>query len=308
MSGTSTLPMAAETASKRCGFVAILGAPNAGKSTLLNRLVGAKLAAVSPKPQTTRFRVRGIVLRGAAQIVFVDTPGIFQPRRLLDRAMVKAAWAGAQDADIVLLLVDAETGLTEEVRAIVERSKETGRRLWLALNKIDLVAKPSLLPLAEALNAIAPFEQTVMISATAGDGLDRLLDRLAETLPEGPWLFPEDDLSDLPDRLLAAEIVREQVYDQTREEVPYETTVETEAWQEREDGSVAIRCAVVCAKEGQRGILIGKGGQRLKAIGTRARAELERELGRRVHLFLQVQVREGWDEERARLRALGLEP
>jgi len=308
MSGTSTLPMAAETASKRCGFVAILGAPNAGKSTLLNRLVGAKLAAVSPKPQTTRFRVRGIVLRGAAQIVFVDTPGIFQPRRLLDRAMVKAAWAGAQDADIVLLLVDAETGLTEEVRAIVERSKETGRRLWLALNKIDLVAKPSLLPLAEALNAIAPFEETVMISATAGDGLDRLLDRLAETLPEGPWLFPEDDLSDLPDRLLAAEIVREQVYDQTREEVPYETTVETEAWQEREDGSVAIRCAVVCAKEGQRGILIGKGGQRLKAIGTRARAELERELGRRVHLFLQVQVREGWDEERARLRALGLEP
>lgn len=293
---------------RRCGFVAILGAPNAGKSTLLNRLVGAKLAAVSPKPQTTRFRVRGIVIRGASQIVFVDTPGIFAPRRLLDRAMVKAAWTGAQDADIALLLVDAKTGLTDEVRAIAERLKDTQRPLWLALNKIDLVEKPSLLPLAEALNAIAPFQETFMISATEGDGLERLLDRLAEALPEGPWLFPEDDLSDLPDRLLAAEIVREQIYHQTREEVPYDTTVETEEWQEREDGSVAIRCAIVCAKEGQKGILIGKGGQRLKAIGSRARLELERELGRRVHLFLHVLVREGWDEEKARLRAMGLEP
>ncbi|MFQ3623777.1 MAG: GTPase Era [Acetobacteraceae bacterium] len=299
---------AAGRAKTRAGFVAIVGAPNAGKSTLLNRLVGAKLAAVSPRPQTTRFRIRGIVPRGATQIVLVDTPGIFAPRRLLDRAMVRAAWSGAADADIALLVVDAKAGLTEAVRGIVERLRETGRPLWLALNKCDLVSPPALLPLAEALNALAPVAETVMVSAQTGDGVDRLLDRLADALPEGPWLFPEDDLSDQPDRLLAAEIVREQVYRRTREEVPYDTTVETETWEERADGSVAIRAAIVCAREGQKGILIGSGGQRLKAIGAAARAELERELDRRVHLFLHVLVREGWDEERARLRAMGLEP
>ncbi len=292
----------------RAGFVAILGAPNAGKSTLLNRLVGAKLAAVSPKAQTTRFRIRGIVMRGRAQIVLVDTPGIFAPRRMLDRAMVKAAWSGASDADLALLLVDAKAGLTDGVRVIVEKLHASGRPLWLALNKVDLVAPPKLLPLARDLNALAPFAETFMISAQTGDGVERLLDRLAEAMPEGPWLYPEDELSDQPDRLLASEIVREQIYRQTHEEVPYGTTVETETWEERADGSVTIRAAVVVAREGQKAIVIGKGGARLKAIGAAARAELERELDRRVHLFLHVLVRERWDEERSRLRDMGLEP
>jgi GTP-binding protein Era len=292
----------------RAGFVAILGAPNAGKSTLLNRLVGAKLAAVSPKPQTTRFRIRGIVMRGASQIVLVDTPGIFAPRRMLDRAMVKAAWSGASDADLALLLVDAKAGLTDGVRMIVERLREIGRPLWLALNKVDLIAPPKLLPLARDLNRLAPFAETFMISAATGDGVERLLDRLAEAMPEGPWLYPEDELSDQPDRLLAAEIVREQIYRQTHEEVPYGTTVETEAWEERADGSVTIRAAIIVAREGQKAIMIGKGGARLKAIGAAARAELESELDRRVHLFLHVLVRERWDEERSRLREMGLEP
>jgi GTP-binding protein Era len=292
----------------RAGFVAILGAPNAGKSTLLNRLVGAKLAAVSPKAQTTRFRIRGIVMRGASQIVLVDTPGIFAPRRMLDRAMVKAAWSGAADADLALLLVDAKAGLTDGVRAIVEKLRASGRPLWLALNKVDLVAPPKLLPLARDLNALGPFAETFMISAETGDGVERLLDRLAEAMPEGPWLYPEDELSDQPDRLLASEIVREQIYRQTHEEVPYGTTVETETWEERADGSVTIRAAIVVAREGQKAIVIGKGGARLKAIGAAARAELERELDRRVHLFLHVLVRERWDEERSRLRDMGLEP
>lgn len=292
----------------RAGFVAILGAPNAGKSTLLNRLVGAKLAAVSPKAQTTRFRIRGIVMRGTSQIVLVDTPGIFAPRRMLDRAMVRAAWSGASDADLALLLVDAKAGLTDGVRAIVERLRDSGRTLWLALNKVDLVAAPKLLPLAHDLNALAPFTETFMISAETGDGVARLLDRLAEAMPEGPFLYPEDELSDQPDRLLASEIVREQIYRQTHEEVPYGTTVETETWEERADGSVMIRAAVVVARDGQKAIVIGKGGARLKAIGAAARAELERELDRRVHLFLHVLVRERWDEERSRLRAMGLEP
>ncbi|WP_333669261.1 GTPase Era [Elioraea tepidiphila] len=292
----------------RAGFVAILGAPNAGKSTLLNRLVGAKLAAVSPKAQTTRFRIRGIVMRGASQIVLVDTPGIFAPRRMLDRAMVKAAWSGAADADLALLVVDAKAGLTDGVRAIVEKLRASGRPLWLALNKVDLVAPPKLLPHARDLNALAPFAETFMISAETGDGVERLLDRLAEAMPEGPFLYPEDELSDQPDRLLASEIVREQIYRQTHEEVPYGTTVETETWEERADGSVTIRAAIVVAREGQKAIVIGKGGARLKAIGAAARAELERELDRRVHLFLHVLVRERWDEERSRLRDMGLEP
>lgn len=292
----------------RAGFVAILGAPNSGKSTLLNRLVGAKLAAVSPKAQTTRFRIRGIVMRGASQIVLVDTPGIFTPRRMLDRAMVKAAWSGASDADLALLLVDAKAGVTDLVRSIVERLRGTRRPLWLVLNKTDLVAPPKLLPLARDLNALAPFAETFMVSAETGDGVERLLDRLAEAMPEGPYLFPEDELSDQPDRLLASEIVREQIYRQTHEEVPYGTTVETETWEERPDGSVAIRAAVVVARDGQKAIVIGKGGARLKAIGAAARADLEHELDRRVHLFLHVLVRERWDEERSRLREMGLEP
>jgi GTP-binding protein Era len=289
----------------RCGFAAIVGAPNAGKSTLLNRLTGAKLAIVTPKAQTTRFRVLGILMRGAAQILLVDTPGIFRPRRRLDRAMVRAAWTGADDADLVLLLVDARAGLTDEVRAIAERLG--ARRVWLVLNKVDIVARPRLLPLTAELNALAGFEQTFMVSAANGDGLEGLLEALAQAMPPGPHLYPDDELTDLSDRLLAAEVVREQVFLQTHEEVPYGTTVETENWQERPDGSVRVEATVYVARAGQKAILIGEGGQRIRDIGARARAELGRLLGRKVHLFLNVRERAGWDEEGARLRALGLD-
>jgi GTP-binding protein Era len=296
----------------RCGFAAILGAPNAGKSTLLNRLAGQKLAIVSPKPQTTRFRVLGIVPRedawGRAQVLLVDTPGIFQPKRMLDRAMVRAAWAGAGDADLALFLVDAKRGLADDVRQIAERLRDIGKPAWLVLNKVDLVEPPTLLPLAAALNAITPFAETFMISAESGDGVERLLDALGPAMPEGPFLYPEDELTDQTDRQLAAEIVREQIFRQTHEEVPYGTTVETEAWEEKPDGSVVVRLAVVVAREGQKAIIIGKGGTRLKAIGAAARAELARELDRTVHLFLTVLHRPGWDEEKDRLRDLGLEP
>ena len=289
----------------RCGYAAILGAPNAGKSTLLNRLVGAKLSIVSPKAQTTRFRVLGIVLRGETQILLVDTPGIFRPRRRLDRAMVAAAWTGAEDADLDLLLVDARAGATEEVREIASRL--AGRRAWLVLNKIDLVARPGLLPLAEALGGLAAFEATYMISAATGDGVAGLLDALAAAMPEGPHLYPGDDLTDLPDRLLAAEIVREQIFLQTHEEVPYAATVETESWQERPDGAVRIEATVYVARPGHKAILIGEGGRRIRDIGARARQELAGLLDRPVHLFLNVKERPGWDEETARLRAIGLE-
>ena len=291
----------------RCGFVAIVGAPNAGKSTLLNRLTGAKLSIVSPKAQTTRFRVLGILMRGPAQILLVDTPGIFRPRRRLDRAMVRAAWTGAEDADLTLLLVDSRAGLTDEVRRIAEELAGRNRRTWLALNKIDLVTPQQLLPLAAELNQIVPVEETFMISAGNGDGLDRLLDRLAEAVPPGPHLYPDDDLTDLPDRLLAAEIVREQIFMQTHEEIPYAATVETENWQERPDGSVRVEATVYVARAGHKAILIGAGGSRIKQIGAKARQELTRLLERPVHLFLNVKERAGWDEERARLRAIGLE-
>jgi GTPase len=291
----------------RCGFVAIVGAPNAGKSTLLNRLTGAKLSIVTPKAQTTRFRVLGIVLRGESQVVLVDTPGIFAPRRRLDRAMVAAAWSGAHDADLTLLLVDAKAGATQDVRAIAQRLAEAKRRAWLILNKIDLVAAPMLLPLAADLTPLGAFEQTFMVSATTGDGLDRLLDAMAEAVPEGPHLYPDDDLTDLPDRLLAAEIVREQIFLQTHEEVPYATTVETENWQERKDGSVRVDATIYVSRPGHKAILIGERGQKIKAIGASARAQLETLLERKVHLFLNVKQRAGWDEETARLRAIGLE-
>jgi GTP-binding protein Era len=294
-------------ADQSCGFAAIVGVPNAGKSTLLNRLTGAKVAIVSPKPQTTRFRVLGIVMRGEAQILLVDTPGIFAPRRRLDRAMVAAAWTGAQDADVALLVVDAKAGATDAVRTIAERLAGTGRPTWLVLNKVDLVARPALLPLAEQLSRLAPFEQTFMVSAATGDGVNAVLDALAAAMPGGPHLYPADELTDLPDRLLAAEIVREQVFLQTHEEVPYGTTVETESWQERPDGSVRIDVTVYAARAGQKAILIGSGGSRIREIGARARAELATLLERPVHLFLNVKERPGWDEEAARLRAIGLE-
>lgn len=291
----------------RCGFAAIVGAPNAGKSTLLNRLTGAKLSIVSPKAQTTRMRVLGILVRGESQILLIDTPGIFRPRRRLDRAMVAAAWTGATDADLVLFLVDAKAGLSEEVREIAGTLAKRGGVLWLVLNKVDLVAPPRLLPLAAELGKLVPFAETFMVSATTGDGLDRLQDRLAEAMPEGPHLYPDDELTDLSDRLLAAELVREQIFLQTHEEVPYGTTVETETWQERKDGSVRVEITIYVARPGQKAILIGAGGARIREIGARARAQLARLLERPVHLFLNVKERAGWDEEAARLRALGLE-
>jgi GTP-binding protein Era len=291
----------------RCGFVAIVGAPNAGKSTLLNRMTGAKLSIVSPKAQTTRFRILGILPRGDSQILLVDTPGIFRPRRRLDRAMVAAAWLGARDADLVLLLVDAKTGADAETRAIAERLRDAGRRSWLVLNKIDLVPPTRLLPLTATLSALAPFEETYMVSASTGDGLDTLMDALAAAMPEGPHLYPDDNLTDLPDRLLAAEIVREQIFLQTHEEVPYATTVETESWREANDGSVRIDATIYVTRPGHKGILIGNGGARIKAIGARARATLAELFERKVHLFLNVKERAGWDEETARLRAIGLD-
>ena len=293
----------------RCGLVAVVGAPNAGKSTLVNALAGTKVSIVSPKPQTTRFRIRAVVMHAAAQLVLVDTPGIFAPRRRLDRAMVAAAWGGAKDADLTLLIVDARAGLTDPVSAILEKlAKGKGKqRVWLALNKVDLIPPARLLPLAAEINALLPLDETFMISAETRSGLDRLLDRLAAAMPPGPYLFPEDELSDLPNRMLAAELVREQILRQTHEEVPHHATVETEAWQERKDGSVRVDCTIYVGRATQKAILIGNGGARIKEIGQKARRELETLLDRRVHLFLNVKDRPGWDEERGRIRALGLE-
>jgi GTP-binding protein Era len=291
----------------RCGLVAVVGAPNAGKSTLVNALAGSKVTIVSPKPQTTRFRIRAVVMHAGSQIILVDTPGIFQPRRRLDRAMVAAAWGGAQDADRTLLIVDVRAGLTDAVRAIVERLAKSAKPIWLALNKVDLVEPPRLLPLAAELNAMLAIEETFMISAEKSRGLDRLLAKMAADMPPGPYLFPEDELSDLPNRMLVAEIVREQILRQTHEEVPHHATVETENWQERKDGSVRVDCTIYVGRATQKAILIGDGGAKVKAIGQSARRELEALLERRVHLFLNVKDRPGWDEERGRLRALGLE-
>ena len=292
----------------RCGFVAIVGTPNAGKSTLLNRMLGTKVSIVSPKAQTTRFRVLGILMRGASQVLLVDTPGIFQPKRRLDRAMVSAAWTGAEDADLVVLLVDARAGRTGEVEAIAGRIRERGRRAWLALNKVDLVGPPALLPLAASLGKLAAFEETFFVSAQTGDGVPELADALAAAVPPGPHLYPDDDLTTMPDRLLAAELVREQVFLQTHEEVPYGTTVETEQWQERDDGSVRVEVTIYVARAGQKAILIGAKGARVREIGAKARSELARLIERPVHLFVNVKERAGWDEEGARIRALGLEP
>ena len=296
----------------RCGFVAIVGAPNAGKSTLLNKLAGSKLSIVSPKAQTTRFRVIGIMMhdlpdQGRAQLLLVDTPGIFKPKRKLDRAMVAAAWTGSDDADITLVLVDARSGATEGVREIAAKLRGSGRRLWLVLNKTDLVPRPRLLPLTAELVGLFAVERTLMVSAKSGEGLGDLLDDLAQALPEGPFLYPEDDLTDLPDRLLAAEMVREQIFLQTHEEVPYAATVETESFREQPDGSVRIEATIYVSRAGHKGILIGDKGSRIRSIGERARHGLASLLERPVHLFLNVKERAGWDEERARLRAIGLD-
>ena len=291
----------------RCGLIAILGAPNAGKSTLVNRLAGSKVTIVSPKPQTTRFRVRAVVMRGESQLVLVDTPGIFTPRRRLDRAMVAAAWGGAQDADVALLIVDARAGLTDPLRAIIERLSKTRRPIWLVLNKTDLIPRERLLPLTAELHKLLPFAETFMISAEKGEGLDLLLDRLAQIMPPGPFLFPEDDLTDLPNRMLAAEIVREQILRQTHQEVPHHASVETETWTEKPDGSVRIDCTIYIARATQKAILIGDKGGRIREIGRLARLELIKLLERPVHLFLNVKEKANWDEQAARIRAIGLE-
>ncbi len=291
----------------RCGFAAIVGAANAGKSTLLNRMTGAKLSIVSPKAQTTRFRVLGILMRGETQMLLVDTPGIFAPKRKLDRAMVNAAWTGSEEADLTLLLVDAKAGARDAVRDIATRLAGRGGRIWLVLNKVDLVPPATLLPLIASLNELTAFEETFMVSAANGEGLDVLLDRLAAAMPAGPYLYPPDDLTDLPDRLLAAEIVREQIFLQTQEEVPYATTVETESFAERPDGSVRIDATIYVTRPGHKAILIGKNGARVREIGAKARQQLTGLLERPVHLFLNVKERAGWDEEGARLRAIGLE-
>ena len=292
---------------RRCGYVAIVGAPNAGKSTLMNRLTGAKLSIVSPKAQTTRFRVLGILMRAESQVLLVDTPGIFRPKRKLDRAMVAAAWSGTADADVTMLLADARSGLREDVRQIAQRVGASGRRCWLVLNKTDLVTPASLLPLIGSLGALARFEETFTVSAQTGDGVRQLADALAAAVPEGPWLYPEDDLTDLPDRLLAAETVREQIFMQTHEEVPYGATVETESFNNRKDGSVRIEVTIYVSRPGHKAILIGEKAAKIKAIGARARQDLGLLLERQVHLFLNVKERKGWDEEGARLRAIGLE-
>jgi GTP-binding protein Era len=284
----------------------LIGAPNAGKSTLLNRLTGAKVSIVTPKAQTTRARVLGILVRGEAQMLFVDTPGIFNPKRRLDRAMVAAAWDGAGEADLVLLLVDAKTGLTDAVREIVTRLAGTGRRMALVLNKVDLIERHRLLPLTQDLAALASFEQVFMISAASGDGIEVLLDYCTAKLPEGPFLYPEDEMTDLPDRLLAAEIVREQVFLQTRDEVPYGATVETESYKVKKGGTVRIDAVIYVTKASHKAILIGAKGARIKEIGMRARRELGQLLETNVELFLRVNERPGWDEEAARIRATGL--
>lgn len=291
----------------KCGFVALIGAPNAGKSTLLNRLTGAKISIVSPKAQTTRARVLGILVKDAAQIIFVDTPGIFAPKRRLDQAMVEAAWNGAGEADLQLFLVDAKSGLNDATREIAAKLAATGVRLALVLNKVDLVDRQKLLPLAQDAAALAAFEQVFMISAQTGDGIDALLDYCAGKLPESPFLYPEDEMTDLPDRQLAAEIVREQIFLQTRDEVPYGTTVETESFKEQKNGAIRIDAVIYVAREGHKAILIGAKGTRIKEIGSRARKELENLLETKVDLFLRVVERPGWDEEAARIRAAGLD-
>mgnify|MGYP001195388763 CR=1 FL=1 len=309
---TPTSPPPTDT---RAGFVALIGAPNSGKSTLLNALVGAKVSIVSKKVQTTRTRVLGIALEGAAQIVFVDTPGIFAPKKRLDRAMVAAAWQGAEDADLVALLVDAHANVRatdRETEAIVAKLAESGRKAAgrqavLVLNKVDLVNPPQLLGLAERLNRGGLFTDTFMVSALTGDGVGDLRRHFAKAMPEGPWLYPEDQISDMPDRLLAAELVREQLFEQLHQELPYALTVETEAWEERKDGSVKIDCTIFVERESQRAIVLGKGGERIKAVGAAARKELEALFERRVHLFLFVKVRGKWQDDPERYRAMGLE-
>jgi len=290
----------------RCGFVAVIGAPNAGKSTLVNRLVGTKVSIVSRKVQTTRSIVRGIAIAGRSQIVFVDTPGIFAPRRRLDRAMVDTAWGGARDADLVALLVDAARGLEPEVSELIAALGDVPHPKILILNKVDLVKRETLLALADVANKAIAFERTFMVSATTGDGLDDLVAYLAERVPAGPWLYPEDEVSDVPLRQLAAEITREKLFERLHQELPYQATVETEQWSEQKDGSVRVEQTIYVARDSQKKIVIGKGGQMIRSISTAARREIAGIAERPVHLFLFVKVREDWTDDPERYRAMGI--
>ncbi len=294
----------------RCGLVALIGEPNAGKSTLLNRMVGAKVSIVTHKVQTTRTRIRGIALEGDAQLIFIDTPGLFRPRRRLDRAMVKAAWAGAGDADVVVLLIEAHRGLTEGVRSILDALADQlpkGRAVALAINKIDRVPAERLLALSAEMNGLRDFAATFMISAERGHGVEDLRRWLSERMPEGPWLYPEDQIADLPLRMIAAETTREKLTLRLHQELPYELTVETEGWEERKDGSVKIDQVIYVARDGHKGITLGPKGETIKAVGKAAREEIKAFLGREVHLFLTVKVRPGWLEERERYGEMGLD-
>jgi GTP-binding protein Era len=291
----------------RCGFVALIGAPNVGKSTLVNALVGSKVTIVSPKVQTTRTLVRGIAMEGRSQLVFIDTPGIFAPRRRLDRAMVTSAWSGAHDADIVALLIDAKSGIDEEADAILGRLGDVASRKLLILNKVDLVPKPKLLALAQEANGRAQFAATFMVSALTGDGIGEVKVWLAAQAPEGPWHYPEDQISDAPLRSLASEITREKLFNRLHQELPYRSTVETDTWKELRDGSVRIEQTIFVERESQRKIVLGKSGQSIKAIGAEARGEIAKIIDQPVHLFLFVKVREDWGDDPERFREMGLE-
>jgi GTP-binding protein Era len=288
-------------------MIAIVGAPNAGKSTLVNAIVGQKVAIVSPKAQTTRTRLMGVAIHGEAQILLLDTPGIFQPKRRLDRAMVAAAWGGAQDADLIALVIDAKTGFSSRIEEMLDTLNGRPEAKWLILNKVDLVPKEQLLTLAAGLGERIPFEEIFMVSATTGDGVPDLKAALASRVPEGPWHFPEDQVSDATDRMLAAEITREQLYLQLHAELPYASAVETEKYEERKDGSVVIHQQILVGRDTQKAIVLGKRGARIKEIGAAARAELQQLLGRKVHLFLHVKVNPNWEEDRGLYREIGLD-
>jgi GTPase len=290
-----------------CGFVALIGAPNAGKSTLLNGLVGSKVSIISHKVQTTRALIRGIAVEGQSQLIFVDTPGIFSPRRRLDRAMVTTAWSGAHEADLVGVLIDSRKGLEEEADSILARLGDVKPPKLLILNKVDVVAKEALLDLAKAANAAAKFEATFMVSALTGDGVADLKVWLAQRVPPGPWLYPPEQMSDAPIRQLAAEITREKLFERLHQELPYHSTVETESWKELRAGDIRIEQTIYVERESQRKIVLGKGGQTIKAIGEAARREIAEIVEAKVHLFLFVKVREGWGEDPERYRAMGLE-
>lgn len=300
-------PGASESSVTRSGFVALIGAPNAGKSTLLNRLVGTKVSIVSHKVQTTRTTVRGIAIRGDTQIVFVDTPGIFKPRRRLDQAMVEAAWSGAKDADIVCVLVDAERGITGDAERLLDDLGDVKLPRILLVNKIDRVPREQLLGLVKAANERAAFDDTFLISALNGDGCDDFLNHLAKTLPEGPWLYPADQIADLPVKLLAAEVTREKLFLRLHQELPYSAHVEVEGWEERKDGSVKIDQVIYIQRQAHKKIVIGRQGETIKAISSAARRELSELLDRKVHLFLFVKVRENWIDDPERYREMGLE-